>query len=276
MLGTNYFYWQTIKHYIVAFGMMFSDIHFKRPDGNQIKVPISYGPKEKFIARIQRREEHTDKGYQIAFTLPRMSFEITNIYYDSSRVLNRINQYVRTFKIDGTPTNTNRMKYVRAGAPYNIDFELVAYAKFESDVSALLDIILPMFRPEQMLSVHIVKDRDVPYNQNDPNWQEYFNSGVDLIIDTPVVFNNVTLTDTYEGDFETGRTLQWTFNFTMKGWFMGASDNASVIKLPQSTIDPLGTFKYIPYTVNKNWAEITIDDADNIQWYEEFIPIEND
>lgn len=273
MLGTHYFYWQTIKHYITAFGMIFTDIHFKRPNGEMIKVPISYGPKEKMLARLQRREEHPDKGYSIAFTLPRMSFEITSIYYDSSRVLNKINQFVKPINAPAIPGQANRMKFIRTGAPYNIDFELVAFAKYESDVSALLDIILPMFRPEQMVSVHIAKDRNVPYSPSIPNWQEYYNGGVDLIVDTPVVFNSMALTDTYEGDFETGRTLQWTFRFTMKGWFLGTSDEASVIKLPQSTIDPEATFKYIPYTVNKTWAEITIDDADNIQWYEEITPL---
>ena len=272
MLGTHYFYWETIKHYIVAFGTMFSDIRFKRGDGVEIKVPIAYGPKEKFLARLQRREEHpNDRGYSIAMTLPRMSFEVTGMHYDSSRALNRMNQYVKPLNSGGVvPGEANKMKHIRAGAPYNISFDLVIMAKFESDVSAMLDIILPMFRPEQTVSVHITKDKDVPYSPSIPNWQRDFNSGVDIIIDTPIIFNSMNLEDTYEGDFETGRILKWTLSFTMKGWFLGSSESTSIIKLPQSTVSPEGTFHYIPYTDTKNWAQITIDDKDNIKWYEEF------
>lgn len=278
MLGTNYFYWETLKKYIVAFGLIFSDIHFKRPLGEMIKVPISYGPKEKMLARLRRREENpSDKGYSIALTMPRMSFEITNIYYDSSRVLNKFNQYVKPiYGGDPSINNSNKMKYVRAGAPYNIDFELTMAAKFESDVSALLDIIIPMFKPEQMVSIFVAKNKNVPYDPNIKDWQENFNGGVDLIIDTPVILNSLSLEDSYEGDFETARILHWTLSFTMKGWLMGPSTSAAVIKLPQATIYPDGTYKYIPYTVNRNWAELTIDDADNIQWYEEFTAINND
>lgn len=272
MLGTHYFYWQTLKHYIVAFGTIFTDMHFKRPEGDMIQVPLSYSPVEKMLARLEKREgNQPDKGYGIALTLPRMGFEITSIYYDSSRALNKVNRYVKTINSSGTYSgNPNRMKYVRAGAPYNIEFQLTILTKFESDISAMLDIILPMFKPEQMISVHIANDRDVAYDPSISNWQEYFNSGVDIVIDTPVLFNHMNMDDSYDGDFETRRTLQWTLSFTMKAWFLGAGDDAPVIKLPQSTIDPEGIFKYIPYTVNKNWAEITIDDADNIEWYTEF------
>lgn len=275
MLGTNYFYWETLKRYIVAFGMMFSDMHFKRGDGEMIKIPISYGPKEKFLARLRRREEHPeDNGYAIATTLPRMSFEVTGIYYDNTRALNKMNRYIRPiYGGDPLVNNSNKMKYIRAGAPYNIEFELVMAAKFESDMSAMLDMVLPMFRPEQVLSIHVAKDKNVPYDPSIQDWQANFNSGVDVIMDTPIILNSLNLEDTYEGDFETRRILRWTLRFTMKGWFLGASESASIIKLPQSTIDPQGTFKFIPYTDTKNWAEITIDDSDNIKWYEEFTNI---
>lgn len=278
MLGTNYFYWETIKKYIVGFGMMFSDIHFKRPGGEMILVPISYGPKEKMLARLRRREENpNDGGYAIAMTMPRMSFEMTGIHYDSDRALNKINQYIKPLDAGGViPEESNKMKYIRVGAPYNLQFELTIAAKFESDVSALLDIILPMFRPEQMISIHVAKNKDVPYDPSVENWERDFNGGVDIIIDTPVILNSLSLEDNYEGDFETARILHWTITFTMKAWFLSNSQSGSIIKLPQSTINPQGTFKYIPYTNTKNWAEITIDDADNIQWYEEFTDLTND
>ena len=86
MLG-NYFYNQIIRKTVIAFGTLFNDIHVQHDDsaGNvisDIKVPIAYGPRQKFLARITQQAE-LNKATQI--TLPRMSFEITNISYDSTR-----------------------------------------------------------------------------------------------------------------------------------------------------------------------------------------------
>ena len=86
MLG-NYFYHQIIRKTVIAFGTLFNDIHVRHDDGagnviSDIKVPIAYGPRQKFLARITQQAE-LNKATQI--TLPRMSFEITNISYDSTR-----------------------------------------------------------------------------------------------------------------------------------------------------------------------------------------------
>ena len=86
MLG-NYFYHQIVRKTVIAFGTLFNDIHVQHDDGagnviSDIKVPIAYGPRQKFLARITQQAE-LNKATQI--TLPRMSFEITNISYDSTR-----------------------------------------------------------------------------------------------------------------------------------------------------------------------------------------------
>ena len=86
MLGT-YFYHEIIRKTVISFGTLFNDIYIRHEDaaGNDIsemKVPVSYGPRQKFLARIQQQPE-LNKATQI--DLPRMSFEISSINYDPSR-----------------------------------------------------------------------------------------------------------------------------------------------------------------------------------------------
>ena len=86
MLGT-YFYHEIIRRTIIAFGTLFNNINIKhkKSDGtilDDIKVGLSYGPQQKYLAKIQ---EQAQLSKPIAITLPRMSFEMNNISYDPSR-----------------------------------------------------------------------------------------------------------------------------------------------------------------------------------------------
>ena len=80
MFGTH-FYHATMRKSVAVFGTMFNNISVIRKDGsggilNQIKVPLAYGPKQKFLARI---DQETMDDASMALKLPRMSFEITSL-----------------------------------------------------------------------------------------------------------------------------------------------------------------------------------------------------
>ena len=87
---------QVTKKYIIMFGNMFNDMTIQRFDSSnnltqQLTVPIAYGPKEKFLAKISA----DPKGEKtLAIQLPRMSFEMTNMVYDPSRTLNKLKRNV--------------------------------------------------------------------------------------------------------------------------------------------------------------------------------------
>ena len=75
MLGT-YFYHQNIRKTIIAVGNLFNNITVKSNDADgdtfsQIRVPLSYGPTQKFLARL---EQQADLNKPVAITLPRISF----------------------------------------------------------------------------------------------------------------------------------------------------------------------------------------------------------
>ena len=87
MFGT-YFYHEKTRKCVAAFGRMFNNIYVLRKNSSgkvisQVKVPLSYAPKDKYLERIRENESLTDNT-QVAIKLPRLSFEITNNIYHSS------------------------------------------------------------------------------------------------------------------------------------------------------------------------------------------------
>ena len=195
MLG-NYFYHQIVRKTVIAFGTLFNDIHVRHDDGagnviSDIKVPIAYGPRQKFLARITQQAE-LNKATQI--TLPRMSFEITNISYDSTRKAG----ITQTFKAQDV--NNNKMKKVFMPVPYNLGFDLNILVKLQDDGLQILEQILPFFQPAFNISIDLVKS-------------------IGEKRDIPMVLQNISQQDDYEGDFATRRALIYTLSFTAKTFF---------------------------------------------------------
>ena len=202
MLG-NYFYHEIIRKTVIAFGTLFNDIHVRHDDqaGNalsEIKVPIAYGPRQKFLARIQQQPE-LNKATQI--TLPRMSFEITSISYDSSRKAG----ITQTFKATNKDNN-DKLTKVFMPVPYNLGFELNILVKLQDDGLQILEQILPFFQPAFTLSIDLVKS-------------------IGEKRDVPMVLNNISQQDDYEGDFSTRRALIYTLSFTAKTFMFGHISN---------------------------------------------------
>ena len=88
MFGT-YFYNETIKRSISIFGTLFNNIKVKKTksDGTILTeqlVPISYGPKQKFLQRLAE-EPNLNDGNRTAISLPRMAFQLTGFEYDANR-----------------------------------------------------------------------------------------------------------------------------------------------------------------------------------------------
>ena len=161
MLGT-YFYHEIIRKTIISFGTLFNDISIRhtKSDGSildETKVGLSYGPMQKFLTKIQEQDQLTKP---IAITLPRMSFEMTTIQYDSTRKTG----VTQTFKANDT--TDNKTKKVFMPVPYNIGFELNIFSKLNDDALQIVEQILPIFQPSFNLTVDLVSSigekRDIP------------------------------------------------------------------------------------------------------------------
>ena len=195
MLGT-YFYHQIIRKTIIAFGTLFNEIYIfhKSAEGDnisQIKVPLGYGPTQKFLARIQQQPE-LNKPVQI--TLPRMSFEMTSIQYDPTRKSN----ITQSFKA----SDGQNFKKVYLPVPYNIGFELNILTKLNDDALQVVEQILPFFQPSFNLTVDLI-------------------DSIGEKRDIPITLNNISFQDDYEGDFSTRRALIYTLQFTAKTYLFG-------------------------------------------------------
>ena len=202
----NEFYHETIRRYVIVFGTMFNDmvVHRRNNAGTiikRIKVPIAYGPRAKFLSRIQQDPNLTKPD---AISLPRMSFQIAGYNYDGTRKLTTIGQIkapVANDLVNGSVYNP---------VPYNIDFELSIYVLNAEDGTMLLEQILPFFTPEWTNTMKLVDD-------------------LDLRMDVPVVLNSVNTEDTYEDSYENRRTIIHTLNFTMKGYLFGPIRDKNII-----------------------------------------------
>lgn len=229
----------TIRKYVIYFGTLFNEVILTRDDasGNIIqymKVPLNYGPKEKYLARL---EGNPDLNRPVALTLPRMSFEMTNMQYDHERKLSTTGK-VRT----AYAANTSQLKYQYNPVPYNIDFNLYIMVKNAEDGTRIIEQILPFFTPEWTASLKINPDMGLNY-------------------DVPIILNSVRSQDTYEGSFETRRAIIWTLSFTMKALVFGPAKTGSIIKQAEVNImspNMMSINEYIAAGNNIPVVEITI------------------
>ena len=213
MLGQQ-FYHETMRKVVVAFGTMFNNIQLVRKDndGNIIqtmKVPLAYGPRGKFLVRLDADADLGSKTSSI--TLPRIGFEINNLSYDPARKLNRVQKF-RKVKGD----NSDQLDTQYMPVPYNLDFELYILAKQSDDALQIVEQILPYFQP------------DYTGTMNDM-------AAMGIKKDVPVILNSISYEDDYQGEFQNRRALIYSLSFTAKFYLYGPVTSSSVIKT--ATVD---------------------------------------
>ena len=218
------FYFQTIRKYVTLFGTLFNDIYIRKENPTTgrlesvVKVPVTYAPKDKMLARLQMDPDIDRPSATI--TLPYISFEMSDIRYDTSRKL------ITTNRIAHKDADlASKFKYQYNPVPYNFGFRLYVYVKNAEDGTKIIEQILPYFTPEFTVSVNLIPEM-----------------GVDMEI--PVVMNTIDQQDTYEGNFTERRAIIWTLDFTLKGYIYGPIKKGAIIKfantafyIPSKTTD---------------------------------------
>lgn len=207
MLGKNYEF-DLYRKYLIYFGTLFNDIHLVRKDaqGNNthlIKVPISYAPKDKLLARISADPAIERKA---AVVLPRMAFQSVGFSYDGSRALPTLNRNV----VKHT-TDADKLKYQYVPVPININWELYIYVKNAFDGTKIMEQIIPFFKPEFTSTIELIPEMNVN-------------------MDIPLAMGNMSYEDTYDGQFVARRAIIWTIPFTMKAFFYGPVYEKPIIK----------------------------------------------
>ena len=208
-------YHELIRKTIVAFGTLFNDLYIYRRSSTgkinqKMKVPLAYGPKQKFLARIdQDSTRGADNVKTTALTLPRIGFELTGLTYDPGRKLNRIQKFK---KVKGADSKS--LSNVYMPVPYNVSFTLFTMAKNSEDALQIVEQILPMFQPDYTVSLNVMPQ-------------------LDIVRDVPIILNDVTYEDSYDGAFTERRVLMYTLAFTAKMYLYGPVTSTSVIKQVQ-------------------------------------------
>jgi hypothetical protein len=206
MLGNAHFYHQLTRKAVILFGRMFDDISIIRKldngkEQNRFIVPIVYAPKEKMITRVL---SDPDLLRQTQAILPRMSFEITGISYDATRKQNNL------LKASKLNTST-KASSAYVGVPYDINFQLVVYARNIDDGTHIVEQIMPFFNPDFTISTNMVPS-------------------LGSVKDIPIIMNSISNDIQYEGNFDSVRYVYWTLNFTMKMHYYGPVANTSIIR----------------------------------------------
>ena len=205
---TQYYYHQIFRKSIIAFGTVFNNIIVKRKSPNRkekdnleaYKVPIQYGPYQKYLAMIASEPNPQKQEFQIS--LPRMSFEIKGLSYDSGRKMVPT-QFSRTVPKEGTDAEGKPIQYSQfLPVPYNLEVEMAIISKNQDDGLQIIEQILPHFHPSLNVSIVVI----------DETKEER---------DIAIVLNGIGYQDDYEGDYTTRRTLIWTLNFTVKTYLFG-------------------------------------------------------
>ena len=208
----EHFYHKKIRNTVIAFGTIFNNVNIKRLDssGNpvqNIKVPLSYSPKEKFLARLDAQQDLTGDDSKVAITLPRMSFEVTGYSYDGSRKLNKNQKITKvTTNADTTKMNSQYMP-----VPYDVNFGLSVYVANSDDGLQIIEQILPYFQPDYTVTM-------------------IESSTMDTKRDIPIILNSVDYEDSYTGSLTSSRRIIYTLSFTAKIYLFGPISTSAVIK----------------------------------------------
>jgi hypothetical protein len=213
MFGRTYFH-DTMRKYVILFGTLFNDVWINREDsqGNVkdvLKIPLTYGPRDKHLARIQGLNDGYDaQQQQFAMVVPRMGFEITGFNYAPERKLSTINKYT----IEDIDGNKDKRYYQYMPVPYDITFNLSVFVKNSVDGTRIVEQIVPYFTPEWTSTVQLIEEPDIT-------------------LDVPLILNAVSLDESYEGGFEDRRVQIWNLDFTMKCQLFGPIYQQKIIKL---------------------------------------------
>lgn len=189
----EYFYNSTIRNITAAFGSLFNEIYVarKKSDGtltSQTRVPIAYGPRQKFLERIEKRSNLEDE--KVAIKLPRMSFKADAPVFDQERV--KAKNFYNIFEHD------DKVYKLWNPTPYILPFELSIYTENKNEMLQIVEQIIPYFAPSLGMTIKSV-------------------NGINTIKDTvSVVLRSISDEDSFEGTFEERRIQIYTLAFDVK------------------------------------------------------------
>lgn len=203
----GYYYNETIKQAVAIFGTLFNNMYISRSGKGQMRVPLAYGAKQKFLNRLSERPILPDE--HVAITLPRMSFEMEAPVYAAQYQKNRNAYQIQASSQDGA----NVASKVWQPSPYLIPFELNIMTRNLDEAHQIVEQILPNFKPSLGLKIYPIK------------------GNTDIVDDVNISLQTISKEDSYEGDMSERRLIIYTLLFEMRINFYGnVNQDINVIK----------------------------------------------
>lgn len=213
-IASEYFFPDIVKKVTASFGYIFNDLKVVRDiEGKPkkiINVPLIYSNKEKWYSIIKNpgsiKEENPDLYKAIvSFESPIISYYLTNIEPDTTRLLNSSN----TIKCNG---NNSKIKYIRNRVPVIFNFDVRIRATRNNDLFQLIEQILPYFTPSFKFYIN-----DIDFIENNTEYKVTW-EGMDKI-------------DEFEGAYdENSRHISRNLSFKVYGYLYGPTFEGDTIK----------------------------------------------
>jgi len=274
-----YFYNNHIREHIAVFGSLFSDIlvrHFNESNVlvKELKVPISYSNKDKFIQMYTLRgEDPSNYGDNVMLTLPRFGFEITGFTYNPHQKLNRLNKYIdykENIKIDLYDTTTigsesdvkideqtkNIARSVYTPVSYKMNINLYLMTNKETDSLKIVEQILPMFTPFVMVPIK--------YKIGDDIFLQF---------DESVNLESINKEVQFQQDFNKISKTLHTFSFSMDIKFFSSEQDERTNRIIKHITFKLGLEGTEETVETVDFAAAPMPDkiiVDMSRWYDEF------
>jgi hypothetical protein len=208
MFGYEPFYHGLGRKYVVLFGSLFNNISIDRVDPEtgavtqNIAIPVSYGPKAKYLVRLK---ENPDLLREVNQILPRITFEFGEMTYDPDRKLGSVGR-TKTVSANG-----NIMSSQYNPVPYNFSVNLSVLARNADDGFRIVEQIAPFFKPEWTTKLNLIPEM-----------------GIDVSV--PIVLKSIKSDDNYDEKFESRYAITWDLEFVIKGYLYGPITTQGVIQ----------------------------------------------
>ncbi|QDH49010.1 tail connector protein [Pantoea phage Phynn] len=204
----GYFYHSSLRNYIVLMGQLFNHVQVRRVRNEKIsyvKVPITYGSKEKFIAAMDKLNNplSTEKPAKIETILPRMNLNLVDISYNGTRKTSGLVHEKKSQLIDSNKTIVQFNP-----VPYRLVFELGVYTRWEDDVFQIVEQILPYFQPYFNCRVTELHEKEIRLDR-----------------DIKITIQSVSPDTSFEGEASVRRHIEWSIMFELQGFLYPPSDN---------------------------------------------------
>jgi hypothetical protein len=212
----RYFNHSTIRTAITAFGTLFSNFYTAEYDEKAekierlLRVPVRYLDRSKTLDRMSRDEDNPE-NVKFFSTFPRMSFAFTGPVYRPDRQLPAKMGLVN--KVDASQVGYT-------SAPYDLNFELVIWARDQLKALEVFEQIIPWFRP----NLNVVLKHEVFNGQN---------RTMNVTIDSVSIEDNNQPSST--------RIVSYSIGFSVRTDFWGPVTNSDLQQLffNGKVIDPI-------------------------------------